>query len=176
MTEKQEKIMNAALDLFANEGFRATSTSKIAKKAGVSEGLIFRHYTNKEGLLNAILQLGEDRFNILLAQIMLGSDPREIILRTIDAFNPSKKEKEEINFWKLQYKIKWEMEMYGEKKLEPLQKLLKEALASLGVDKPDLEAQMLLLTMDGLATRFYLQQTGFSIDDQLDLLKSKYDL
>ena len=41
MTDKKEKILNAALELFANDGYNVTSTSKIAKTAGVSEGLIF---------------------------------------------------------------------------------------------------------------------------------------
>ncbi len=37
MTEKQERILKAALELFAQEGFKATSTNKVAKRAGVSE-------------------------------------------------------------------------------------------------------------------------------------------
>ena len=45
--KKKEQILNAALELFANDGFTATSTSKVAKRAGVSEGLIFRHFGNK---------------------------------------------------------------------------------------------------------------------------------
>ena len=49
MTEKQEKIVQSALQLFAQEGYHATSTSKVAKHAGVSEGLIFRHFRNKDG-------------------------------------------------------------------------------------------------------------------------------
>ena len=60
MTDKQLNILKIALQLFANEGFHATSTSRIAKEAGVSEGLIFRHFINKEGLLRAILKQGED--------------------------------------------------------------------------------------------------------------------
>ena len=52
MTEKQKNIVNAALELFAKEGFKSTSTSKVAKKARVSEGLIFRHFKNKDGKRN----------------------------------------------------------------------------------------------------------------------------
>lgn len=56
MTDKQEKILRAtALDLFANTGYNAASTSKIAQKASVSEGLIFRHCQNKKGLLDALV-------------------------------------------------------------------------------------------------------------------------
>jgi len=39
MTNKQEEILLTALELFARDGFRATSTSKVAKHAGVSEDL-----------------------------------------------------------------------------------------------------------------------------------------
>ena len=44
MTNKQQKILSSALKLFAKQGFDATSTRSIAQDAGVSEGLIFRHF------------------------------------------------------------------------------------------------------------------------------------
>ena len=47
MIDRKEKILQSALELFAKEGFTATSTSKIAKHAGVSEGLIFRHFGSR---------------------------------------------------------------------------------------------------------------------------------
>lgn len=55
LTEKQKKIVAAAIDSFAEKGFAATSTSEIAKKAGVAEGTIFRHYKTKKDLLMAII-------------------------------------------------------------------------------------------------------------------------
>ena len=61
MTEKKELILQTALRLFSEQGYEATPTNRIAKEAGVSEGLIFRHFENKEGLLSAILALGEIR-------------------------------------------------------------------------------------------------------------------
>ncbi len=176
MTEKQEKIVNAALELFAREGYKATSTSKIAKEAGVSEGLIFRHYENKEGLLEAIIQQGEDRIKLLFADIVLETDPKEVIRKTIDTFSKVNKKPEEADFWKLQYKIKWETEVYGEHKVEPLLKALAKAFEELGYAQPLIEAQLLLSTMDGLATRFYLQKTGFDIEQHIELLKKKYEL
>ena len=42
MTEKQEQILKTALQLFAEKGYDGTSTAKVAKAAGVSEGLIFQ--------------------------------------------------------------------------------------------------------------------------------------
>jgi len=50
----------------SKEGFTATSTSKnLQNNAGVSEGLIFRHFGSKEGLLDAILFEGEEKAKVL---------------------------------------------------------------------------------------------------------------
>jgi AcrR family transcriptional regulator len=55
LTEKQRGILAAATELFAEKGYAATSTSEIAKKAGVAEGTIFRHYKSKKELLLTIV-------------------------------------------------------------------------------------------------------------------------
>lgn len=55
LTERQKKILAAATEIFAEKGFAATSTSEIAKKAGVAEGTIFRHYKTKKTLLLSIV-------------------------------------------------------------------------------------------------------------------------
>ncbi|MBM9501429.1 TetR/AcrR family transcriptional regulator [Leptospira sp. 201903071] len=49
--EGQKKIFLSAMELFAQKGFSATTTGEIAKKAGVAEGLIFKHFKNKKELL-----------------------------------------------------------------------------------------------------------------------------
>jgi len=54
MTDKQARIIEAAVQMFAEKGYAATSTSEIAKRAGVAEGTIFRHYRTKKELLMAI--------------------------------------------------------------------------------------------------------------------------
>lgn len=55
MTDKQIKIIEAAVEMFAEKGYAATSTSEIAQKAGVAEGTIFRHYKTKKDLLISIV-------------------------------------------------------------------------------------------------------------------------
>ncbi|WP_373231011.1 TetR/AcrR family transcriptional regulator [Cohnella sp.] len=53
-TDKQARILEAAIEIFSEKGFAATSTSEIAQKAGVAEGTIFRHYKTKKDLLLSI--------------------------------------------------------------------------------------------------------------------------
>ncbi len=55
LTDKQKQIIIAAIDSFSEKGYAATSTSEIAKKAGVAEGTIFRHYKTKKDLLMSIV-------------------------------------------------------------------------------------------------------------------------
>lgn len=54
-TEKQKRIIEAAIKLFAEKGYSNTSTSEIAKVAEVSEGTIFKHYGTKDTLLLSLI-------------------------------------------------------------------------------------------------------------------------
>jgi AcrR family transcriptional regulator len=55
LTDKQKRILVSAIEIFSEKGYAASSTSEIAKKAGVAEGTIFRHYKTKKDLLTSIV-------------------------------------------------------------------------------------------------------------------------
>ncbi len=55
MTEKQQAIIKAAMEIIFEKGFAASSTSEIAKKAGVAEATIFKHFKSKDNLLFNLL-------------------------------------------------------------------------------------------------------------------------
>ena len=173
MTEKKEKILVAALELFAQDGFKSTSTSKVAKHAGVSEGLIFRHFENKEGLLAAIVRQGEERAKILFADIVLEEDPKLVLSKTLELGHKMTKTKEDAEYWKLQYKLKWELEIYGEHKMESLEMALTRAFEKLGFEAPLQEARFLMNNMDGLAMRYFLQK-DFDLPLSIEFIKKKY--
>ncbi len=173
MTEKQEKILEAALMLFAKEGYHATSTSKVAKAAGVSEGLIFRHFGNKEGLLQAILTLGEEKFREIIVDIVMEPDPKQVIRKTI--LMPLKIDKADYNCWKLQFKLKWELEVNGDEKMEPLHLALTNAFKKLNYEMPETEAHLLLLYLDGISASI-LKGSNMNVDDIISLLMKKYQL
>lgn len=48
------RLRDAALALFAKQGFAATSTRAVAAEAGVSPGLVTHHFGSKEGLRQAV--------------------------------------------------------------------------------------------------------------------------
>lgn len=51
MTPKKRSIVEAAVVCFAERGYEATPTIDIARRAGVAEGTIFRHFEGKKDLL-----------------------------------------------------------------------------------------------------------------------------
>lgn len=55
MSEKEKKILDAAIAVIAEKGFSAASTSEIARQAGVAEGTIFRYFKTKKDILRGIL-------------------------------------------------------------------------------------------------------------------------
>lgn len=54
--EKREKILQAAISLFSEQGYHHSSTRQIAKAAGVSEGTVFNNFESKSALLEVIIQ------------------------------------------------------------------------------------------------------------------------
>jgi len=53
--ERRSQILRIAIKLFSQKGFSATTTKEIARLAGVSEAMVFRHFATKSELYHAIL-------------------------------------------------------------------------------------------------------------------------
>jgi len=54
-TDKQERILNAAIKVFALNGYKKASTDVIVQEAGISKGLLFHYFTNKITLYEYII-------------------------------------------------------------------------------------------------------------------------
>ena len=53
--ERRSQILQLAITLFSQRGFNGTTTKEIAKAAGISEAMVFRHFATKSELYDAIL-------------------------------------------------------------------------------------------------------------------------
>ena len=70
--ERKQAIVDAVRDVFAEKGFDGTTTRELAKAAGVSEALLYKHFPSKESLYAAMLDACAKgpafaRFNRILA-------------------------------------------------------------------------------------------------------------
>ena len=63
--DKKKIILDTSLELFAEKGIHSTSISMIAKKAGISKGLLYNYFDSKEELLKEIVFSGMNEiFNL----------------------------------------------------------------------------------------------------------------
>lgn len=54
--DKRSALLQAALELFAENGFNGSPTALIAKRAGVANGTLFFHFNNKEELIHELFR------------------------------------------------------------------------------------------------------------------------
>src|SRR5262249_14870021 len=60
--ERKQGIVSAVRKLFARKGLEGTTTRELAKEAGVSEALLYKHYPSKEALYEAMLENCDNEF------------------------------------------------------------------------------------------------------------------
>jgi AcrR family transcriptional regulator len=76
--DKRRQILDAAIRVFARQGFHATRVSDIADEAGVAYGLVYHYFKSKDEVLN---ELFVERWSLLLAAIeetdRTSASPRE---------------------------------------------------------------------------------------------------
>jgi AcrR family transcriptional regulator len=96
---RRKQIMDAALELFASEGYSHCSISQLASHASISKGLMYNYFESKEALLIAII---EDGMQDIMSMIDSNHDgilaPEEV-----ESFirNTFKGMKDNMQFWML---------------------------------------------------------------------------
>jgi AcrR family transcriptional regulator len=147
MTEKQKEILNSALKLIAKQGFQATSTRSIAKEAGVSEGLIFRYFQNKKGLLSFMLNEGQNKLLKMIQPIEKLTHPKVILKHIISLpFNLTMDQKD---FLKIFYSLRWQMNLDQSDFLKQLTPKVKSAFKSLNYSDCDSESETFMMIWEG---------------------------
>lgn len=172
------QIQDAALDLFAHQGFHKTSISQIAKKARVSKGLIYNYYQSKDHLLESLIhdavEAGEE---MIEGAIHHDLEPLQSLLKILD--HTIKKVKGNPTYWKLIMGLSIQEEIIGK-----FEDLLKETqmknlntvitlLNEMGVPNAQLEAMYLAAMLDGVLMHFIHMRDRYPIDEMHQLIREK---
>lgn len=175
---KQERILDAATEEFAEHGFHQASVSRLVRRLGIAKGSIFQYFGSKEGLfehlfgrfveqfkvpLKAVRAREKDFFERVRLSLLAGLDfieahPRiyRIYLKVLYQENAPFRER-----------ILARVRGYSARYLVPL---IAEAQAG-GQLRPDLDPDLVLFLVDGLLDRFlqarsvpFLHQDLFLLD------------
>lgn len=76
----RDRIQVAAITLFTRKGFAATSVQDIAGEAGISTGLMYRHYRTKDDLFGAIVEQAATGLDAVTALFRTDPPARDLLL------------------------------------------------------------------------------------------------
>ena len=79
--EKQDRMINGAMKVFALNGFQRASTDEMVKEAGISKGLWFHYFDNKIGLYTFVVDYAIKYMNMELSA-SLNADPSDFFATT----------------------------------------------------------------------------------------------
>lgn len=177
-TEKTTLIKQVAIELFANEGYHATSIAKIAKAANISKGLIYNYFESKEALIKEIIWEGFDSFII---EFDINDDEvlsEEKFIKYIDDI--FHRVQVDTHFWKLYFSIIIQpavMLLVQDKLMEvimPFINTLVRYYESKGVENPMSHARLLGAVLDGVFMNYIADAETFPIDDIKKILIEKF--
>jgi AcrR family transcriptional regulator len=74
--ETRSRLLDAAADLFAEQGIDAVSIDAVAEAAGRTSGAVYAHFGSKQGLLLALLDAWKDSLlTVLMAEVAVSDSP-----------------------------------------------------------------------------------------------------
>jgi AcrR family transcriptional regulator len=172
-------IMDAALELFANEGYYTTSISRIAQKAGISKGLMYNYFSSKEELIREIILKG-------IQDLLTTFDPDQDGILTEDEFGFMIDRLFEIlqgneRYWRLYFSIVMQPPVHRiayEGVSELLPRLLRTQINYFerkGVADPVSEAIFFAAVMDGIALNYVIDPDHFPVDNIKKIIHEKYN-
>ncbi len=166
----EEKILDAALELFATNGYKNTSISEIAKKADISKGLMYNYFASKQALLRAIVTKAITEGHNLVQHAMedYASPILELEHLVLDTFEHVKNN---FQFWKLLTSLSHQQDimasvqdLVAEEKKWSVQKGI-ELFTKLKAPNPRQSAFLLGAAMDGIMLHYIHMGDEYPIDE-----------
>lgn len=167
--ERRRQILRVAIRLFSDRGFSGTTTKEIAKAAGVSEAMVFRHYATKQELYNAILdhkacEGGDINPFEIVQEAMAKQNDQELFYQLmLNAFNHHERD---TDFMRLLFHSALEghelAEMFVRQNIVPLYEFLGEYIRQrqeAGAIRPDIKPRVSIRAFVGMMIHHSLNNT-----------------
>ncbi len=167
--ERRSQILQIAIGLFSKKGFSGTTTKEIARIAGVSEAMVFRHFATKSELYHAILDYkacegGTPTSFEWADEAMAKKDDREVFCRLmLNALNRHERDPE---FMRLLFHSALEehelADMFVRQNIVPMYDFLSKYIAKRqkdGAIRKDIEPRVIIRAFVGMMIHHSLNNT-----------------
>ncbi len=176
---KKQQIMQAALKVFASQGFNGATITMIAKEAGIAKGLTYSYYESKEKLLGELLSFGMQKAASFLSEGATGK------LETKKEFAASLRKMiqlflEEADFWRLYTMLALQphiAEKFYKEAMAFLQQYLEVYVAYFKKKKsanPMAEAMLFGSVLDGLMFDLMIAPDEYPVEDVIKMIIKKF--
>tara|TARA_R110002096_G_scaffold428927_1_gene641254 strand:- start:86947 stop:87504 length:558 start_codon:yes stop_codon:yes gene_type:complete len=174
----KDKILKAALKLFAENGYHRTSISQIAAAADVSKGLTYNYFDSKEELLLAIIDRASGEMSNVANEMDGEASYQETLSHFLGQYISFLKENREYLTFQLSLMFQPDLRKIVE---APLQKranhLLNQTIVMFKkakVRKAKLVARRFLAELDGIALHELAIFKDYPLEDMQNLLFKNY--
>lgn len=175
---KKEAIVEKAIELFAQNGYESTTIQKLADACGVAQGLLYRHFKNKEALLSHLVQIG-------LAEIGTTLMPYAIPeLNFKEAFKEHvrlccKQLQSNALLWKILHSVRQNADLMTAVGLNAditdIGRLIEQKLKHDGYSEPKVTALMIVALIDGITAMHLLHPAAYPLQQVESFLLNKID-
>jgi AcrR family transcriptional regulator len=177
--ESKQKILDAALEVFAKYGYHSSSVSTIAEKAGIARGLMYNYFKSKEDVLyelmiGMIVPYVQEVFPVKTGQKMTRKEMINLISKTIDLVL------EKPDYWKLYMGIFIQPDVMPKimnkmwKEFEPLLSVMNRYFKDRGDNDPAAMTRYFTAVMDGVQLHIMLDPENFPAEKVKKLLIKQF--
>jgi AcrR family transcriptional regulator len=173
-----EALISSAMMLFARQGYAHTSTRSIARDAGISTGLMYHYFDDKESLLRAVFEHCMATLSATFVDALEGGEPGARLDRLLRAIFDTLAR--DAAFWSLFYMLRTQpaiMSLLGDDFrlwTERLRNIFTAELQTRGRADPEMDALLLYALVEGTIQQYLLEPQGYPLDRVADRIIAQY--
>jgi AcrR family transcriptional regulator len=159
-TQRRQQILQIALELFARQGYHATSVGQIAQAAKISKGLIYNYFQSKYEILVTLIDDIFSEFSEIIrqktAEELQQQDLEEIVRSSMELLQ------EDLDVYRLYFMLYMQPDVESiarpkvEQFIEQVVNYLTPYFKKRGISNPRVHILGLLSALDGLALHYIL--------------------
>jgi len=181
---KKQDILEAAINVFAQQGIPNTKMIDIAVKAGIGKGTIYEYFRSKEELIKEAFRSYIVKLDKAAVHKMEEADhPIDKLCNIIDGWmgvieTSYEESKVMIDFWAQGLRLNRVIEEFNLKEIYHNYRTLLSGIIKQGISRekihpvdPNLMASVIIATLDGIVLHWIIGKEFFDLKDAVELFK-----
>lgn len=176
-----QKILDAALEVFAKQGYHSATVDSIAKTACISKGLMYNYFKSKDDVLNELMVVMMEALMCEFIPLKAGEKfTRDDVVNFINLGIDLVLQKP--YYWKLYFSIALQPDVMAivfdkmMEKVQPYMILMKEYFKEKGVENPETMMRYFTAIMDGIQFHCMIDPKTFPAEEVKKLLIKQFAL